>query len=118
MVCFGKMDRRVRLESRAETIDAMGAVLHSWSLEATVWAERRNLRGGERFGGSERLASAETVFRIRYSRDVWEVGPMWRLVDGAEVFDIVGAVAVHGGRPDRLEIFARRAVNPEREAAP
>lgn len=98
------MDRRVELQSSAVGSDGDPTAL-TWTVEASVWAERMDARGSERmFGGMVQAAEATQVYRIRYRSDV---NPTWRLRDGTELWKIT-ATPEGVGRDDETLLMVRR----------
>lgn len=107
---FSRARRKLTLQTRTSAVDGMGSVSETWADLATVWAERKNLRGKDREQAAQIHADAETLFCIRYSTDVSGVSPRHRVSQGGEYFDILEAVEVKGDAPDRIELYTRRAV--------
>lgn len=105
---FSRANVRITIEKNTET-STDGFVSSGWSNLTDVWAERQNLRGKENELAGQRLAEAETMFTIRYSSDVAAVDATHRVKQGSETFDIVEAIPVPGGKPDRIELYTKRA---------
>jgi SPP1 family predicted phage head-tail adaptor len=83
------------------TQDSYGEEIKTWSDVATVWAERKELRGEERWAAQQTQAKIEAVYRIR-----WMAGltPVHRLIDAdGRVYDI--QVALEIGRREGLELY-------------
>ncbi len=70
------------------------------TLPATVWAERLEIRGDERWQAMQTIAKVACKYRIRYRDDV---GPMNMLVDGDREYDIQAALEL--GRREGLELM-------------
>src|SRR3990167_7369154 len=83
-----RMDRRITLRALVETQDATGEPVQSWSTFATVWSERRDTRGSERFQSDQVLPIRSTVFIMRWLAGVRETMTILD-VDGS-VYDIKG----------------------------
>lgn len=64
------------------------------------WAERRELKGDERWQAQQVVAKVDGKYRIRYRDDV---GPLDRLVDGGREYDIHAALEI--GRREGLELI-------------
>lgn len=83
----GAKDRRIKLQCLAQTKDAFGGNVRTWSDVATVWAGVRHLSGGEsrtsKHGGQS--AEARTEFLIWYRAGV---SAAMRVVFDGQVFDI------------------------------
>lgn len=98
---FEAMDRRITIQAPQTTLDAAGQPVESWADVATVWAEVKPFRGGERFLARQVVGQAVTTFIIRYRagitvqhRIVYE-GAAWNILDVRE-----------RGRQDALELDA------------
>jgi SPP1 family predicted phage head-tail adaptor len=96
-----KLDRRVKLQRREVEQDQYGAETETWVDIATVWAQRLELRGDERWQAQQAVATTDIKYRIRHLSGL---SPMDRLVDGGRVFDIKAVLEI--GRRDGLEIHA------------
>jgi SPP1 family predicted phage head-tail adaptor len=71
------------------------------TLPATVWAERLELRGDERWNAMQVVASLSAKYRIRYRDDV---GPLDVLIDSdSREYDISAALEL--GRKEGLELL-------------
>lgn len=83
----GRLNHRITIEVATETKDAAGQPVASWSTFATVWADRRDVKGGERFASSQNIAERAATFRIRWRGDVNE---KMRVLDEGATYEIVG----------------------------
>lgn len=99
----GKLDRRVVIQTSAETQDAMGAPSVTWSTFATVWASRRDTRGSERVRAGAETAMADAVFRIRYLAGVTA---KMRVLEGSDTWDIEAVAEL--GRREGLDLTCSR----------
>lgn len=105
---IGKMDRKITIQRATSTRDELGSVSKTWADIATVWAERRNLKGREHVEALQRTTEAQTLFVIRYSSQVKSVTSADRIVQGGEFFNIVSKpLAIPGGRPEKIEILTK-----------
>ncbi len=83
-----------------ETCDASNKV-KPVTLPATVWAERLELRGDERWNAQQVVAGLACKYRIRYRDDV---GPLDVLTDSdSKEYDIQAALEL--GRKDGIELM-------------
>lgn len=101
MIQFEKLDKRITIQAVQATLDAAGQPVESWADVATVWAEVRPFRGGERFLARQVVGKSVTTFVVRYlagvtvrHRIVYE-GLPWDIQDVRE-----------RGRQEALEIDA------------
>lgn len=97
----GALDRRITLQRRTVTQDIYGAEIETWTDIATVWAQRMELRGDERWQAMQSVAKTDIKYKIRYRADV---GPLDRLTDGGRVFNIRAVLEI--GRREGLELHA------------
>ena len=86
---------------RAITIqDNYGEEIKTWTTIAAVWAERKELRGEERWQALQTVAKIEAIYRIR-----WMAGltPVDRLIDtDGRVYDIQAVLEI--GRREGLDL--------------
>lgn len=101
----GKADRQVQLQELQTTVSPSGAPKAEWLTLATVWAAVTPVSGREPFAAQQRYAEVDTVFSIRYRSDL-AITPLHRLLLGTQVYSIVEALHLPGGRPDHTEIRA------------
>lgn len=85
----GKLDKRITLQSAAESRDAHGQPIETWSDVATVWAAVEPLRGREFFAA--RQFSAETTHKVTM-RNRTGVSPKWRVLLGVRTFRIESVI--------------------------
>ena len=97
----GRLDRRITLQRKTVTQDEYGQEIETWTDLATVWAEKRDMKGSERWQAQQKVAEVETTWRIRW-RD--GITPLDRLLDGDQVYDVTGVAEI--GRREGLEITA------------
>jgi len=96
----GAMDRIVTLKVRSNaTTGDYGEQTWTYT-EYEVWAERRELRGSERYEASQVVDTFDCKYRIRYREDL-SVKDL--LVDGDDTFDIVAILPL--GRREGLELL-------------
>lgn len=105
---IGKLDARITIETPTIAAGELGDAVPTWSTLSRVWSEHRELVGRELVDAAQRVAEVETKFIIRYSSEVSGVNAKCRIVRGATYFDILAAMPMPAGRPDRIEIFAKR----------
>lgn len=98
----GKLDRRVRLERFATTLDTYNEPVKTWATLATRWASYEPLPDGERFRASETAANASARFVIRWSTEVASLNPRDRLIFAGVAHEIVHVKEL--GRREGIEI--------------
>jgi SPP1 family predicted phage head-tail adaptor len=102
MIAAGKLDRQIAIKIATIGADDFGAPTETLADVATVWAEKRDLRGREFYQANADNAEIETVFRIRWRADV---SPLNRIAYAGRDYDIVSVAEI--GRRDGLEIMAK-----------
>lgn len=103
---FEKCDQQITIEAKTTTQDGAGQPVESWATFATVWAEVRPFRGGERFLARQVVGEAVTTFGIRYLAGVTR---LQRINYDGKYWDIHDVRPV--GRQDKLEIDATARSN-------
>ncbi len=101
----GKMDRRITLQRKTVTTNGYGEEVVAWTDLATVWAEKVDMRGSERYAAAQAVAQLDTKFRIRYRSGIT---PIDRIIYGNTTYDVGGILEI--GRREGLELHAK-AVN-------
>lgn len=96
----GRLDRRLILQRKTLIENDFGEPTATWTTIATVWAEKREVRGAERYAASQSVAQIDIKYRIRYRRGLT---PLDAFVDeDGRVFDIAAVLEI--GRREGLEI--------------
>jgi SPP1 family predicted phage head-tail adaptor len=99
----GRLDRRIRIESRVETQNAYGEAVISYVLLAEVWAEKKPLSGNEIFTAAQFFPAGTVKYKIRY---IPQVNEKCRIIENGITYDIVYIAEV--GRREGLEITAKK----------
>ena len=95
------MDRLITLRIRTVTgQDEYGEETETWT-NVCVWADRRDLRGQERFMAQQQLATLTAKFFVHYREDIT---PHDQLVDGENTYDIHAVREI--GRREGLELLS------------
>lgn len=66
----GKLDRRITIRRATTAANDFGEEIETWADVATVWAQQRPNRGGERFAAQQMVGTKVLTFQIRYRSDV------------------------------------------------
>lgn len=98
----GKLDRRIRLETKTATLDSYGQESVTWGLLAEVWAEVLPMSGRELIASMQVTPEAMTKFRIRWITGFNETG---RIVYRNEIYEVTHIAEI--GRQEGLEIVAK-----------
>lgn len=85
----GKLNRRVTIEQRSSTVDAIGQPVETWTTVATVWADIRFQRGLESLRADSTTSIARASVRIRYRAGI---NAGMRVVQGSTTFNIIAVL--------------------------
>lgn len=107
MLAAGTLSRRITLQSPTESRDSAGAVLTSWTDEATVSAALLPLTGREMVAAQAQNSEVTGKIRIRY-RSGMTTG--WRAKYGSRIYDIL-AIVDGSERHEFLELMVREGPN-------
>jgi SPP1 family predicted phage head-tail adaptor len=95
----GRLDRLVTLGKRTvASLDSYGEEQATWA-DVQVWAERRDLRGDERWTAQQVMGTTACLYRIYHRTDLTVED---RLVDDGVTYDIHAILEV--GRREGLEL--------------
>lgn len=103
MIRAGKLDRKLTIERRTETVDAYGKVSETWATVATVRAECVQTSLEEHMREHGASPEGTVIYRIRYLTGLTLFD---RLKEGASILDIKELVEI--GRRRGWEIRAVR----------
>ena len=98
----GRLDRRISIERNTPTRNDLNEDIPSWSVLATVWASKEDVRDTERQRAAESGQVITTRWQIRWSSDVASVDGRDRVVHGDRVYQIQGVKEI--GRREGLEL--------------
>lgn len=104
---IGRNRRRVVLQEKTFTRDAMGGEVITWVDRATVWSAVDPLRGREYLDAMQKQAEVTIRFTMRYRADVTQA---WRVKWENKYYEIVEPIDVEG-RHRELQIMARTQKN-------
>jgi SPP1 family predicted phage head-tail adaptor len=100
----GRLDRRITIQGQSIAHSDSGQEKITWVDVATVWAEKREDRGTERFATKQIIGHAVTTFRIRWSDTVSAVTSEHRIEFDGRIFNITDVREL--GRREGIEIDA------------
>ncbi len=66
MLNIGKMDRRIAIERRTETVSPSGDVVKGWTVLCAAWAEVLQQSASEFFTGYGEAETGTVIFRVRH----------------------------------------------------
>lgn len=100
-----KLDRRITIQRKTSTQNALGEDVEMWADMATVFAAKRDVSDGERVAAAEVSATITTRFQIHWSPTVKGIAPGdHRVVYDARTYDITAVKEID--RRKGLEITA------------
>ena len=95
----GKLNKRITIQQRTTTQDAIGQPVETWTTVATVWADVRGTNGlsfiKEAIKADADVSIARVSFRVRYRTDI-TAG--MRVVFNSENHDIEAVMPDMAGR--------------------
>lgn len=101
----GRRDRRVMIQTRTDTRAPSGEPIEGWADVGEVWAGKRDVRAGQRFGAAQIMAEVDTIFEMVRRPGGVELTPdTHRLVFGGRVYRIHGVAEI--GRNKSIEVAA------------
>ena len=90
------------LRSKTSTTDEFGEQVDTWADVGEVWAQKKDLRGGERFAAAQTVGQVDTVFLIHY---IDGAGSLNQLIHDDRTYDIKAVLEV--GRRKGMELHCR-----------
>lgn len=102
----GRLNKRVKLQTKTVTQDGYGAALATWADTATVWAAVEPLQGREFWAQQQVQSEVTTRVRIRYRAGVV---PAMRVLYGTRVLDILSVIDPKE-RHEELQLMCRDGV--------
>ena len=107
----GDFNQRIKLKSVSSTQDDFGGVKPTYSVQATVWANKnvKTLRDiEEKFEGDELQSYGRFVYTIRYSSETKVIKANWIIEElkTGEIYEILGFVI--DPRREFIEVFVKQ----------
>lgn len=106
----GAINRRIYIDEPVTTQDATGDEVVTWTEFAQVWAAIEPIRGREALVNSASLAMMDTRITVRWSPEVDEVNPEWRLRYKETIYDIVSLAHIRTGKRT-IEMLCKSGAN-------
>lgn len=107
----GDLDREVVIQQLTESAGSSGFPVESWSALDTVWMEKMEVRGSERFRAAQLSAPIETRWQMQYrddmDPDLVDVPKKRRLLYQGRSYDITSATEI--GRQEGIELMTLAA---------
>lgn len=106
----GDFNQRIKLKSISSSRDDFGGVSISYSVQATVWANKnvKTLRDiEEKFEGEKLQSYGRFVYTIRYSTETKGIKANWIIeeVESSDTYEILGFVI--DPRKEFIEVFVK-----------
>jgi SPP1 family predicted phage head-tail adaptor len=80
-VRYGRLDRKITIQRKSQSLDDDGTPAESWSdFASNIWASVSPVAGGERFAVPEIGSTQQVEFQIRWSADVAGLTPKDRII--------------------------------------
>lgn len=111
MVAAARLNRRITIQNKAESRSATGDITEVWTDLGTVWAEKRDLRGGETYAAQSLIEMGDVIFVIRYLSGITTES---RIVCDGQNYDVTREPMRIGGKTRYLEVAAKRGVRDGR----
>lgn len=103
----GRRDREVTIEALTEGAGSTGYPVESWVPLRSVWMERLEVTGSERFKAAQLSAAVETRWQMPYLAEMdpntVDVAKTRRLVYSGRTYDITSAAEL--GRKQTIELM-------------
>lgn len=107
----GRRDRRIQVQGKTVAHNDAGEEVESWTTLATVWAEKKENGGNERFTAAQFVGKQVTTFRFSWHNAVKVVTVEHRIVFDGREFDIEAVREI--GRREGIEVdCSARSENP------
>jgi len=107
MIRAGKLDRRISILERNVSQNATGEEIIVWNPIATVWAEKVEAKGAERFAATQFIGHAVKTFRFRWSSQVEDVSTLHRISFDGREFDVTDVREVGRRQGIEVDCYAR-----------
>jgi SPP1 family predicted phage head-tail adaptor len=102
----GTLRQRITIQRKTHTQNALGEPVVVWTKVATVWTERKTLRGREFDSAGTEQAEYMNVYTLRYRDDISEE---MQVIDEGQAHNIRQVLDIDG-RKRMLELRATRVV--------
>lgn len=106
----GQLDTRILITQPTVEPNDIGDAVEVFSVLGKRWAEVRFLKGRELVDALQKVSEVDTKFVIRYDSIFSQLNTKSRItiVKNNEVYDVLEALPIPGGRPEKIEILAKR----------
>lgn len=103
-IAAGSLDRRLKLYRRTTTTNALNEEAETFTLLATVWAKRTDVKDAEQVAAAQVGAEITARFLVRWSTTTETLTPMDRVTCEGREYEVTGRREI--GRREGLEISA------------
>lgn len=98
----GKLDRRITIQRQLTEQNSHGEEIVTWQDVGTVFAQKIDNRGDERYASHQFIGDADTRFRVRWSHRSLQTTTKHRIWFDGRAFDITAVREI--GRREGVEI--------------
>jgi len=101
---IGKLNKRIKIQSRSATLDDFGQQINNWSTVATVWANIKPISGREKLRSMAMQSELTHTVAIRYNVNFLPPKKVaaWRInyhsAAGDRIFNITAAMDIDEAR--------------------
>ena len=103
MIPAGKLNKRVELQSKTVTRDAMGGESITWTTQATVWAEVAALSGRALIAAQQAQSEVSARIIVRKAASAG-IADDWRVKHGADVYTLHAIIPSDDGVDYNLQV--------------
>lgn len=104
---IGSLDRRITIQRATTVRNDYNEPIETWEDLVTVSARRRDASAGERYSAQEVGAEITTRFTIRYSSEVANVDPTYRIVFDGRTYNVTSVRDLGRNRWREIDAVAR-----------
>lgn len=97
---IGRLDKRITIQRRSNTLDAYGQQVNQWTDIATVWANVKPIGGREKLRSMVVESLLSHTVMVRYSALLMPptLADGWRIVYGTRIFNVTAAMDLDEAR--------------------
>ena len=99
----GRLDRRIELGSYTTAKNLSGEDVRTWTYAAAIWAQVRELSGGEGYEADQKVGEQLTEFTIRFRAGITQTG---QILYNADIYTIQSVLEID--RKKYLKLIAKK----------
>jgi len=108
MPISGRRDTKAIIKRPVFTTNALGERSATFEEVSTEWVELRWLRGKEAEQAQQITSEVEAKITCLYHAALESLAPEYQVLIGTDIFDVLEALPIPGGRPVKVEILAKK----------